>query len=224
MIEDSTPALLCASDAALADGAVANLSAPPPVVYLDTIFSGDGAKGEASAPPYRHADHDAVTIVYTSGTSGEPKGVVLNAGNVTFMLGCTNARLDQLMGQSGDTGPRVSVRAILFRRGADSAAHVAFAQQLSDAFDGPDEACRRPESRGAELFRECAAVSRARSAKGRGVDSEARRSGGGDFCAAPSEPTCGGMAARTLRLRILCVCGSRERLCFPRSGRASGRT
>ena len=42
-----------------------------------------------------------VTIVYTSGTSGEPKGVVLNAGNVTFILSRTNARLDQLMGQSG---------------------------------------------------------------------------------------------------------------------------
>ena len=50
------------------------------------------------SPPHHHADHDAVTIVYTSGTSGEPKGVVLNAGNITFMLGCTNARLDQLMG------------------------------------------------------------------------------------------------------------------------------
>ncbi len=101
MIQDSTPALLCASDAALAHGALANLSAPPPVVYLDTIFGGDGAKGEASTPPYRHVDHDAVTIVYTSGTSGEPKGVVLNAGNVTFMLNRTNARLDQLMGRSG---------------------------------------------------------------------------------------------------------------------------
>ncbi len=102
MIEDSTPTLLCASDAALADGAVANLDVPPPVVYFDTIFSGDGAKGEAPTPPYHHADHDAVTIVYTSGTSGEPKGVVLNAGNVTFMLNRTNARLDQLMGRSGE--------------------------------------------------------------------------------------------------------------------------
>jgi long-chain acyl-CoA synthetase len=102
MIEDSTPALTCVSDTALADGALANLSAPPPVVYLDTIFSGDGAKGEASTPPYRHADHDAVTIVYTSGTSGEPKGVVLNAGNVTFMLSRTNERLDQLMGRRSE--------------------------------------------------------------------------------------------------------------------------
>jgi long-chain acyl-CoA synthetase len=100
MIRDSTPALLCASDAALADGTVATLDAPPTVVFFDAIFGGDSAKGVASTPPYRHADHHAVTIVYTSGTSGEPKGVVLNAGNVTFILNRTNARLDQLMGQS----------------------------------------------------------------------------------------------------------------------------
>jgi long-chain acyl-CoA synthetase len=43
-----------------------------------------------------------VTIIYTSGTSGEAKGVVLTAANVGFMLGCTSARLDSLMrGRSG---------------------------------------------------------------------------------------------------------------------------
>ncbi|MGA9629970.1 MAG: AMP-binding protein, partial [Candidatus Acidiferrales bacterium] len=97
MIADSTPALLCASDAGLAGPAVANLSAPP-VVHLEAIFGGEGATSDFPAP-YHHADHDAVTIVYTSGTSGEPKGVVMNAGNVTFMLSRTNARLDQLMGE-----------------------------------------------------------------------------------------------------------------------------
>jgi long-chain acyl-CoA synthetase len=105
MIADSTPALLCASDAALADAAVASMSAAPSVVYFDAIFSSDRAAGEFPAqPPYRHADHDAVTIVYTSGTSGEPKGVVLNAGNFTFMLGRTNARLDQLMARLKKSG------------------------------------------------------------------------------------------------------------------------
>ncbi|MGC2329956.1 MAG: AMP-binding protein [Candidatus Acidiferrales bacterium] len=99
MIKDSTPALICASDAALAADALANLSAPPPAVFFGAIFGGENAEGALTAPPYHHADHDAVTIVYTSGTSGEPKGVVLNAGNVTFMLDRTNARLDQLMGQ-----------------------------------------------------------------------------------------------------------------------------
>ena len=43
-------------------------------------------------------DSDALTIIYTSGTSGEPKGVVLNAANLNHMLECTNARLNELMG------------------------------------------------------------------------------------------------------------------------------
>ena len=47
-------------------------------------------------------EEDPVTIIYTSGTSGEAKGVVLTAANVGFMLGCTSARLDLLMG--GRTG------------------------------------------------------------------------------------------------------------------------
>jgi long-chain acyl-CoA synthetase len=104
MIADSTPALLCASDAALADAAVATLGAAPPVVYFEALFGGDGAAGDFPAAPYHHADHDAVTIVYTSGTSGESKGVVLNAANVTFMLSRTNARLDQLVAQVKENG------------------------------------------------------------------------------------------------------------------------
>ena len=43
-------------------------------------------------------EQDPVTIIYTSGTSGESKGVVLTAANVGFMLGCTADRLDLLMG------------------------------------------------------------------------------------------------------------------------------
>jgi long-chain acyl-CoA synthetase len=47
------------------------------------------------------ADGDPVTIIYTSGTSGEAKGVVLNAGNIAHMLKYINGRLDRLM--SGST-------------------------------------------------------------------------------------------------------------------------
>jgi long-chain acyl-CoA synthetase len=91
VINDSSPSLVCCADATVAAG----IQPGPGVALFDEIF---GRPPAEPSLPRHHADHDAVTIVYTSGTSGEPKGVVLNAGNVTFMLGCTNARLDQLLG------------------------------------------------------------------------------------------------------------------------------
>ncbi len=60
----------------------------------DDTWSVSGLSVEGSVPL---EPHDPVTIIYTSGTSGEPKGVVLTVGNVTFMLPQTNARLDRLM-------------------------------------------------------------------------------------------------------------------------------
>ena len=95
MIRDSTPSLIFCSDDSLAAEVRKHYAAAPEIVAFDRIFAGDDAP---SAPPYHHLDHDAVTIIYTSGTSGEPKGVVLNAGNVNHMLRCTTARLDELMG------------------------------------------------------------------------------------------------------------------------------
>jgi long-chain acyl-CoA synthetase len=66
----------------------------PKISFLDDIFSGGIG---AFAPPHSHADTDPVTIIYTSGTSGEPKGVVLTAGNAGHVVACTSARLDDLM-------------------------------------------------------------------------------------------------------------------------------
>jgi long-chain acyl-CoA synthetase len=95
MMKDSTPSLVCCADAPLVAEVQKQWPAAPTTVMLDAIFEDEES---AAAPPRRHAAHDAVTIIYTSGTSGEPKGVVLNAGNVGCILGCTNERLDQLMG------------------------------------------------------------------------------------------------------------------------------
>jgi long-chain acyl-CoA synthetase len=74
----------------------------PRTVLLEEIFAAPRVGGAGTVNPVPLADSDAVTIIYTSGTSGESKGVVLNAGNITYMLSCTTARLDLLMGRRAE--------------------------------------------------------------------------------------------------------------------------
>ena len=109
VIQDCQPRLLLAGDADLGNGVAqawpADNSGAPQRVLSDELLPDATASAEpvsATAPAPRH-DADVVTIVYTSGTSGEPKGVCLNAGNVSFMLSRTTERLDQLM--RGSPGP-----------------------------------------------------------------------------------------------------------------------
>ncbi|HEV2399358.1 MAG TPA: AMP-binding protein [Candidatus Sulfotelmatobacter sp.] len=99
MMIDSTPSLVCCGDATLRAGVEQAWPQAPPRFLFDEIFA--GVEGVPLDRP-QVRDEDPVTIIYTSGTSGESKGVVLTAANVGFMLGCTSARLDQLMG--GRTG------------------------------------------------------------------------------------------------------------------------
>ena len=97
MMRDAQPQLICCGDAALRDAVRAAWPDAPRRVLLEELFA-DAARRRAPASPAPLADSDPVTIIYTSGTSGEAKGVVLTAGNVTHMLSCTTARLDLLMG------------------------------------------------------------------------------------------------------------------------------
>lgn len=95
MMKDSTPSLVCCGDAALREGIQNAWLEAPPQFLFDEIFKGvEGV--QLDRPQVRESD--PVTIIYTSGTSGAAKGVVLTAATVGFMLGCTSARLDQLMG------------------------------------------------------------------------------------------------------------------------------
>jgi long-chain acyl-CoA synthetase len=100
VLRDSTPALTVCSDTAFAQGLPPAGAGVPPVMLFDALFTGvvPGSSNVIWPQPIARSDSDPATIVYTSGTSGEQKGVVLTVGNITFMLGCTNARLDILMG------------------------------------------------------------------------------------------------------------------------------
>ena len=96
VLRDAAPSLVLCSDATFA----ANLPAQPETMLFDPMFADEVG---SDPPALARAEDDPVTIVYTSGTAGEPKGAIITAGNITFMLGCTNGRLDLLMG--GRTEP-----------------------------------------------------------------------------------------------------------------------
>src|SRR5229473_2590660 len=98
MMKDCTPSLLCCGDAALRDGIAQNWTEAPPQFLFDEIVV--GVEGVQLERPQIGPD-SPVTIIYTSGTSGEAKGVVLTAANVGFMLDRTAERLEQLMSGSG---------------------------------------------------------------------------------------------------------------------------
>jgi len=96
MLQDSTPRLLIASDAALGEAVASAWPEAPRRVTLDEVFQAVPAGQGISAPPFARQGDDLVTIIYTSGTSGEPKGVCLNTRNVDHMLGCTTSWIDRL--------------------------------------------------------------------------------------------------------------------------------
>jgi long-chain acyl-CoA synthetase len=97
MMKDCSPSLVLCGDAALREGVLREWPSAPPARVFDEVFAENTGTGIEDTP-FPLTESDPVTIIYTSGTSGEPKGVVLNVGNVTYMLFCTNARLDLLMG------------------------------------------------------------------------------------------------------------------------------
>jgi long-chain acyl-CoA synthetase len=108
MLRDCGAALVCCGDSALLEGVKHNwLDSPPPLKTFDEIFATVPDTNTTNSP-HQLADQDIVTIIYTSGTSGEPKGVMLSVGNLSHMVPCTNARLDQLMeGQTKQTPDQI---------------------------------------------------------------------------------------------------------------------
>ena len=97
MMQDCQPSLLCCGEESLRDAVTRAWPDAPRLVLFDEIFA--QTRRDIGPPlPVELSPSDPVTIIYTSGTSGEAKGVILTVGNLNHMLACTTARLDLLMG------------------------------------------------------------------------------------------------------------------------------
>ena len=95
MMKDCWPSVIACGEQSLGDAIVQEWPEAPPVFSFDNVFVTGREPLSSQGLPI--GETDVVAIIYTSGTSGEAKGVMLTSGNISHMLGCTSGRLDQLM-------------------------------------------------------------------------------------------------------------------------------
>ena len=96
MVQDTKPVLVIASDEILAMALKNELHDACPVFTFAQGLDCDRVHDR----PFILQPSDPATIIYTSGTSSLPKGVVLNIGNIDFMLARTMASLREATGRA----------------------------------------------------------------------------------------------------------------------------
>ncbi len=96
MMKDCQPRLVFVGELALGDAVAQAWPESPQRVLFDEALRQSAPQTQIFDAPNPRQDSDIVSIIYTSGTSGEPKGVCLSVGNLTHML----------------TGPRIPLLAV----------------------------------------------------------------------------------------------------------------
>ncbi|MBX2799523.1 MAG: AMP-binding protein [Myxococcales bacterium] len=97
MMHDCDPSVVLVGSEALAE-AVRTHWPQAPLLSFDELFAGE----ILDAPPHAWQPDDDLTIIYTSGTSGQAKGVVLTVANTAFMLPRTESALRAMMALRGE--------------------------------------------------------------------------------------------------------------------------
>lgn len=95
MTRDCTPTLVLAATEALGKGLTSAWPEHCPVALFDDVFAAD----PRDSPRHDRKADDPVTLIYTSGTSGVPKGVITTLQNVDFMIPQTASSLAEIKGQ-----------------------------------------------------------------------------------------------------------------------------
>jgi len=92
MLKDCGARFLFVGEAELGEAVAKMWVEAPRCITLAEVTASTGL----TDGPNTRKDDELVTIIYTSGTSGEPKGVCLNVKNLNHIVGCTTGWMDRL--------------------------------------------------------------------------------------------------------------------------------